>query len=109
MTEHKWPEVTPLEIRKLIENYGFVEPGPQTDMVHRATPVETAAFLPDDRRNNPTLYLIRYDQTDPADEAIGYVLFDIPLNGIWSDVTADFDVVRRSGGLVLRLGSIRIM
>ena len=40
---------------------------------------------------------------------IGYVWFDLPLNGYWSDLTATFDLRVLNGQVVLELNDIHVM
>ena|SRR5215831_1817862 len=90
------PNWTPSLLRSVISNYGSVQP--RTDhMAFRVTARDAARGEPAprhhvDRRNNRIA-----------------VWFDLPLNDAWSDLTATFDVVENSGGLVLRLDDVHVM
>jgi hypothetical protein len=40
---------------------------------------------------------------------VGEVWYDLNIDGVVSDLTATFDIVRTAGGLVVRLGEIHVM
>lgn len=40
---------------------------------------------------------------------MGHVWFDLPLDGVWSDLTATFDVCKEDGQLVLELVDVHVM
>ncbi|MDQ3683981.1 MAG: hypothetical protein M3430_00060 [Acidobacteriota bacterium] len=40
---------------------------------------------------------------------VGYVHYDLPLNGEWSDLTLMFDILEAEGGLVLSLDNIHVL
>ncbi len=65
----------------------------------KVTPLETATGGLPPRHN--------VDRSPGAAE--GFVWFDLPINGQWSDLTATFDVLRHGDALVLRLQDIHIM
>lgn len=42
-------------------------------------------------------------------EVVGMVHYDVPLNGEWSDLTAQFNVCKLEGGLVLDMYGFHVM
>jgi hypothetical protein len=110
MTEHRW-DMTPWLIQTLIECYGWVEPLKGAPM-HKVTPPAEARIRPGDKiiPDSNRWVVIRYEEPPPqAPNYIGYVHYDLPLNGFWSDVTAQFDLKRTPRGVVLELESIHVM
>lgn len=106
LTEHDpyylW---TPSLIRDVIAGYG--SPCDRRGPRHRVTPIEYASG-----RDNPRQTITWFDRSgdERSQQArVGYVEFDLPLDGEWSDLTATFEIQRRGGRLVLVLNEIRVL
>jgi hypothetical protein len=113
LAEEKYPEAwslidpwpgyanwTPELIQTVVRNYG--SPEPMADgRVFKVTPLNQAPPRPKSAHHA----VERYHHQDRP----GHVLFDVPLNGEWSDLTISFDLIRKDGGLVLRLEDIHVM
>ncbi len=96
----RWP--SPEIIATVIRNYGFVEP--RTDgRVFQVTPIETAS-QGEGGALNVSQSVDRFD-----DGHRGVVHFDLPLNGVWSDVTAILEFSEVDGALVFDLDDIHVM
>lgn len=106
------------DIRESVTNYGWDEPHP--DGPFEVTPVEAA--LP--QEVPPHRDIRRYEQSQerawdailvqaggvPSGASIvGSIHFDIPLNNMWSDLTAIFDIVLYDEATVLALENIHVM
>ena len=87
---------TPELLETVISNYGFVEPCPDGERFV-VTPISEATG--DGPRAEVTWF----------DDHRGYVHYDLPLNGEWSDVTAEFDIVAEGDGFTLALDDIHVM
>lgn len=68
------------------------------------TPVETART--EDVKPNP--HVDRWPQPNPRG-AWGDVHYDLPINGVWSDLTAMFRVREVPGGLALELYDVHVL
>ena len=91
-------------IRALVQNYGISEPC-RDGKVHRVTPIaQTSGGRP-----NPCRMVFRYDDDNGAKGLEGYIHFDLPLDGEWSDVTASFDIWRIEDKLVLHLEDMHVL
>jgi len=106
------------DIRNVVTTYGWGEPHP--DGPFKVTPVETALpheFPPhqDVHRSEQPLEgawdatLVQYGGTPSGANWVGMLLFDVPLNGTWSDLTAIFKIVLYDGATVLALENIDVM
>lgn len=91
---HAW---TPELIETLITNYGSLYSYDE-NMAFKITPLN-------DTQGEPGYDIERFEEGRPE----GYVLFDLPLNGHWSDLTAIFDLSVINSELVLELSSIEVM
>jgi len=91
---------TPELMRQTIEGYGFAEP-------HPAGPFRITSFASAKGGPKPRHRVERFE-TAQEDGRIGYVLFDLPLNGQWSDLTATFGVYRYEDRVVLSLNEIHV-
>jgi len=88
---------TPELLERVIRNYG--SPDPTADgSTYRVTSLATAT---DDLR--PRHEIERYSSGRAS------VLFDLPLNGRWSDLTACFDVEEGPTGLRLVLDDVHVL
>jgi len=91
-------------LRSYIENYGSWEPlldGSKwqiTSFVSVRTPVDRPAFRP-----GADVYR---DERDPR---AGRVEIDLPLNGEWSDLTAQFDFRPVSDGIAISLYDLHVL
>lgn len=93
---------TPDFLRMWIFNYGWHDP--MTDgSTFRVTSCKSAV-------GRETYYqdVNRFDA--PATKGlVGDVMFDLPLNGEWSDLTALFSIFSREGSLVLQLDDVHVL
>ena len=105
MTAHdpyyRW---TPDLVRDVIVGYGLPEPAPD-GIEHRVTPVETAEVQDVHPRHEVTRWGNPRNAGNGRD-AIGEVVFDLPLDGAWSDLTATFEIQQGSADVVLVLHEI---
>jgi hypothetical protein len=88
-------------LRQVISGYGFSEPHPSGSRFRVTSPKEASGRQ----------HYRRVDRWTEANAigAIGVILYDLPLNGKWSDVTALFDILASSGPLVLELDDIHVL
>ncbi|MGH6922709.1 MAG: hypothetical protein ACRED5_02970 [Propylenella sp.] len=102
MTSQKSPKMTPDLLKRLIEGYGWIE----TELgkpVYKVTSITEAPGL---ARHE----VVRYQETSSSTpNYMGYVWFDLPLNGRWSDLTVTFNILRRGANLFLELDTIHVM
>ena len=101
---------TPDLLETVITNYGFVEPRDDGRTFIVTPPEEAQAsdgYMP--------VHNIRRYGKDAIRELEGgvvrvaHVLYDLPLNGEWSDVTAIFELYHIGDGLVLALNDVHVM
>jgi len=90
----------PALLRTVIMSYG--SPAPCEGHDHRVTPLALAGG-----ELKPRHEVDRCDSN--AGDRVGYVWFDLPLDGEWSDLTATFDIECREGRLVLVLDDVHVM
>jgi hypothetical protein len=90
-------------IETVISNYGSVEPR-RDGKRFKVTSLETATG-----NLIPTHEVDRFENPTRADDVIGIIWFDLPLNGEWSDLTATFDIKKLGDNLVLVLDDIHVM
>jgi hypothetical protein len=92
-------EWTPELIKKVINGYGLPEPHPSGE-TFKVTPVKEA------KGETPRQEVDR----GPYDgNRFGYVYYDLPLNGEWSDLTASFRLEKQDKNLVITLEEIHVM
>jgi hypothetical protein len=94
------------ELETYIVNYGYHEPIPG-ESTYKVTPIETAypawpGVLQSHRR------LIRHELNHLYPGQLGWLDWDLPLNGEWSDLQASLDMMQQDGRLVFILTSLRI-
>jgi hypothetical protein len=97
---------TPSLLKSLITNYGFIEPrtdgktyrvtSPSSTTLGRSHPYQDVEWFP-------------HDSAQASRGVAGFVTFDLPLNGEWSDVTATFLIHKVSGRLLLQLEDIHVL
>ncbi len=92
-------EWTPELIKNVICGYGLPEPHP-SGVVFKVTSISAA------KGENPTKDV---DRGAFDDNRVGYVYYDLPLNGEWSDLTASFRLEKREENLVVVLEEIHVM
>jgi hypothetical protein len=99
MTEHdpyyRW---SPELIRSVIQGYGLPEPH-RSGETFSVTSREAATGGPPDREVNRET--IRPD-------VLAEVICDLPLNGVWSDLTATFRAERRADSVAIVLQEIHV-
>jgi hypothetical protein len=94
---------SPELIRTVISNYGFIEPR-KDEKVFRVTSIKEKPT------GKPYQEVDWYgDDPDRPRQYLGMVLFNLPLNGEWSDVTAVFDIVEEDDHLALELDDIHVL
>jgi len=92
-------EWTPELIKKVINGYGLPEPHP-SGVTFKVTPVKEA------KGETPRQEVDR----GPYDgNRFGYVYYDLPLDGEWSDLTASFRLEKQDKILVITLEEIHVM
>ncbi|MGE0494211.1 MAG: hypothetical protein AB7S38_33680 [Vulcanimicrobiota bacterium] len=97
--DHLTPEV----IRTLIRNYGSIEPM-KDGSVYRVTEPREAVVVD----VTPRPQIERFSDGPP--DYLGYVHYDLPLNGRWSDLTAVFTLtLAECGALTLALDEIHVL
>ncbi len=98
---------TPQLVEALVTNYGQVDPRAD-GKVYRATSTGNAVTQ---RRINPyqDVEWFPHDSAQYARGVVGFVTFDIPLNGEWSDVTATFLVHKVVDKLLLELEDMHVL
>jgi hypothetical protein len=123
---HQW---TPELIATLIENYGSHTSWHEGE-IFKVTSLEGAQADPPkhlpprhdvhrwrDEDSEGVIWLFEGGKKIPIhvsdlpvpNDYIGYVWFDLPLNGYWSDLTATFDLCVLNDQLVLELNDIHVM
>jgi hypothetical protein len=96
----EWSQEWSVElIRKLITNYGSLEPR-RDGQTFRVTDPSLAHGRA--RHSVP-----RFPEV--SDKVVGHVCYDLPLNGEWSQVTATFDLCRVGGKLTFVLEDIHVL
>ena len=92
----------------VIQNYGSVEPRDDWHAFSVTAPMATTKG--GDSRfevvwcNPPVTHRLDY-----APDLLGHARYDLPLDGVWSDVTASFDVLELAEGAVLALDDVHVM
>jgi hypothetical protein len=95
---------TPDALRTYISNYGSWEPWGNASSWRVTSP--SAARLPADAPNRkPYAEVGRL----AADARRGWVLLDLPLNGIWSDLTAEFEFSPVEEGTGVTLHDLHVL
>lgn len=100
-----YPEWNAGYLERWIGNYGFDQP------LKDGSKVEITSRV--DAKGNQ--YSREYEPCDPhIDEAtglevVGMVFYDVPLDGEWSDLTAQFQVCELKGELVLDMHGLHVM
>ena len=89
---------SPKLIEEVINGYGLPEPHP-SGKVFKVTPIDTATGSPPANDVERDVY---------EDNRIGYVLYDIPLNGEWSDLSATFRLENSNSQLDVILEEIHV-
>lgn len=93
-------EWTPKLIEQVIRNYGSIDPFPD-GRTFEVTPLATATG------DLTPCHEVQRD--DEHEASSGYIWFDLPLNGEWSDLTATFEFRPLDDSLVLVLDQIHVM
>ncbi len=93
---------TPDFLRVYISNYGSHDPM-KDGSTYRVTSCKSATG-----RETHYQRINRYDSVDASSFA-GDAMFDLPLNGAWSDLTALFWILSREGSLVLQLDDVHVL
>ena len=86
---------TPELIREAIKEYG--QPGANNRVTVEGRPTDIAQRKSVDRRETGW------------DGRMGYVWYDLNLNGLASDLTATFDLVQTRNGISVQLADIHVM
>ncbi len=100
-----YPEWTADYLENWIKNYGFDQPLKDGRTVE-ITPRETAKGKQYNR--DYEIYELHVDEVTGL-EVIGMVHYDVPLDGEWSDLTAQFNICKYEGGLVLDMQGLHVM
>ncbi len=96
-------ELSPSVIKEIITSYELSPQACDDSNFSIVTPVETAKVV--DYR--PDQEVDWYE--DNPDDNFGMVHHSLPINGIWSDLTAIFRLHRKKGGVALMLEDIHVM
>ena len=88
---------TPSLIRTVIRNYGSIEPMPD-GRTFQVTPLAQATGGPSPRH-----------EVDWNGTNTGFIWFDLPLNGAWSDLTATFTFRPVDGSILIGLDDLHVM
>ena len=94
--ERDWP---PDRVREAIAGYEL-----EPDVLSAVTPVETARA----EDIQPSHTVDRWEH-ESRPGVVGDVAFDLPVNGVWSDLTALFWIKQVPEGLALELYDIHIL
>ena len=95
---------TPQSLRQYIANYGSWDARPD-GRTWSVTSIATARMR-DDRPNvQPRGDVVRFD----ADPRSGSAELDLPLNGVWSDLTAQFEFEPVGNGTGLSLYDLHVL
>jgi hypothetical protein len=103
-THHREQNWTADSLRVYIGNYGSWEPM-KDGSVWRVTPVESAPMPPDRPNFRPRAEVGRYDGRPQS----GWAELDLPLNGRWSDLTAQFEFSPVDDGIGLSLYDLHVL
>ena len=98
---------TPDLVRQLMAGYGELER--RDNKISRVTSPSTAVLPPDLLTHSQDVDWFDEDQNHRMKDRVGYVHFDIPLDGKWSDLTAVFWVHVVESGFVLELERIEVL
>jgi len=96
-SEHNRWQWSPQLLKRIIRTYGGLYGDQEKFSI---TPVEKTSEGSEPRHDV---------HRDRKDEHKGYVWFDLPLNGKWSDLTAILTFQVNGGSLVIELESIEVM
>lgn len=104
-TNEEW---TPEIMRQLVANYGSLQPF-HDGRTFRITPPSSAVLGAD--RTNTTQEICWCDEgeRERRPQQAGFLDFDVPLNGQWSDLTLTFNVNEQPSGYVLELTGIHVL
>ena len=94
-------------LRRVIENYGSVDSGPEEGVTFKVTPLEGEHS--DDSDVAGRLEIEWFRSRGSEDNPLGTITCDLPLNGEWSDVSAVFNVLSQPDGLALQLMDVRVL
>lgn len=100
-----YPEWDAEYLENWIRNYGFDQPLKDGNIVE-VTPRQKAKGKQYNRE-----YQVYGPQIDEVTglEVIGMILYDVPLDGEWSDLTAQFNVCKFENCLVLNMYGFHVM
>jgi hypothetical protein len=100
--ERDWPVTL---VQEVIESYESEETGDGPARVTALASAREASAPPLD----PRVRVARWPTPRARPEVAGTVECDLPINGIWSDLTAIFWLRRVPGGLALELYDLHIL
>ena len=95
---------TPESLETYISNYGSWDP-PRDGRVVRVTPLGTARLPAESPQRRPSADVIRLS----SDYRAGSVDLDVPLDGEWSDLTAQFEFAPVDGGIGISLYDLHVL
>jgi hypothetical protein len=96
---------TPQLLAKVVRHYGSVEPEEDRRTFSVTAPAVTTEG--GDARFEVT-WLDKAASVGSC-ARLGRAFYDLPLDGVWSDVTATFDILETADGLVLALDDVHVM
>lgn len=100
---------SPASIESVINGYGL--PYESANEKYKVTPTVTATG---EHNLNPYKEIhffndpLKHVQRLPNMQAIGYICYDLPINGEWSDLSATFTIYKSSGFFILELNEIHV-
>jgi len=92
-------EWTPELIEKVINGYGLHEPHPSGE-IFKVTPIKEASGEAPRQE---------VDRSPYDGNRFGYIYYDLPLNGEWSDLTVSFRLEKNGENLQAVLEEIHVM
>jgi hypothetical protein len=95
---------TPESLQTYVGNYGSWEPLADRRIV-RVTPLTTARTPVHRRKFRPHADVIRHS----SDRRAGSAELDLPLDGEWSDLTAQFEFAPVDGGIGISLYDLHVL
>lgn len=90
---------TPKLVRDLVNGGGLIDDGPQ---LWKITPVATAIAMKGDIR-------VPYHSVTRFTEDGAEIVFQLPVNGVWSDLSLVMETLRDGDFLVLELTEIHVL
>lgn len=95
-------------IKAVICGYGLPEPHPN-GKIYKITAINKAKLVDRNKRYQDVNYFEQpLDYTEKKAQIIGNVIYDLPLNGEWSDLSATFYILKKEEYITLELDEIHV-